>query len=72
MKITALETIRLEEFGNLIFVRLHTDQGIVGLGAAFMGPRAVGSAPNYCSFRDCSAAATSPRSIAATNGAGLK
>ncbi|MGL4634739.1 MAG: mandelate racemase/muconate lactonizing enzyme family protein [Beijerinckiaceae bacterium] len=41
MKITALETIRIEEFGNIIFLRLHTDEGIVGLGETFMGPRAV-------------------------------
>ena len=41
MKITALETLRLEEFGNIIFVRLHTDAGVVGLGETFMGPKAV-------------------------------
>jgi L-alanine-DL-glutamate epimerase-like enolase superfamily enzyme len=41
MKITRLETIRLEEFGNIIFVRLHTDEGITGLGETFMGPKAV-------------------------------
>ncbi len=41
MKIIQLETVRLEEFGNLLFVRLHTDEGIVGLGETFMGPKAV-------------------------------
>jgi galactonate dehydratase len=41
MKITKLETIRVEEFGNIIFVRLHTDEGLVGLGETFMGPTAV-------------------------------
>jgi len=41
MKITALETIRLEEFANILFLRLHTDEGLVGLGETFMGPRAV-------------------------------
>src|SRR6478672_4901560 len=41
MKITALETIRVEEFGNLIFVRVHTGQGLIGLGETFMGPKAV-------------------------------
>ena len=41
MKITALETLRLEEFGNIVFVRLHTDEGVVGLGETFMGPKAV-------------------------------
>ena len=37
MKITALETLRLGEFANLIWVRLHTDEGLVGLGETFMG-----------------------------------
>ena len=41
MKITALETIRLGEFANLIWVRLHTDEGLVGLGETFMGAAAV-------------------------------
>jgi L-alanine-DL-glutamate epimerase-like enolase superfamily enzyme len=41
MKISALETIRLAEFGNLIWVRLHTDEGLVGLGETFMAPSAV-------------------------------
>ncbi len=41
MKITALETLRLREFANLIWVRLHTDEGLVGLGETFMGPAAV-------------------------------
>jgi L-alanine-DL-glutamate epimerase-like enolase superfamily enzyme len=41
MKITALETIRLGEFPNLLWVRLHTDEGLVGLGETFMGAQAV-------------------------------
>ena len=41
MKITALETIRLDEFANLIWVRVHTDEGLVGLGETFMGAAAV-------------------------------
>ncbi len=41
MKITALETIRLIEFGNLVWVRIHTDEGLVGLGETFMGAAAV-------------------------------
>ena len=41
MKITSLETIRLAEFANLVWVRLHTDEGIVGLGETFMGAAAV-------------------------------
>ena len=41
MKITAIETIRPEEFANLIFVRVHTDEGIVGLGETFFAAATV-------------------------------
>ena len=41
MKITSLETIRLEEFANIVWVRLRTDEGITGLGETFMGAAAV-------------------------------
>jgi galactonate dehydratase len=41
MRITALETIRVREFANLIWLRLHTDEGIVGLGETFFDPGAV-------------------------------
>src|SRR6266540_4314206 len=41
MKITALETIQLAEFPNLLFVRLHTDEGLIGLGETFFGPHEV-------------------------------
>ncbi len=41
MKITSVETIRLGEFPNLIWVRVHTDEGITGLGETFMGAAAV-------------------------------
>ena len=41
MKITQVETIRLGEFPNIIWVRLHTDEGLVGLGETFMGAQAV-------------------------------
>jgi L-alanine-DL-glutamate epimerase-like enolase superfamily enzyme len=37
VKITALETIQLGEFPNLCLVRLHTDEGLVGLGETFFG-----------------------------------
>ena len=40
MKITRVETIRLDEFANLLWVRLHTDDGVIGLGETFFGPRA--------------------------------
>ena len=32
MKLAKLETLRLAEFPNLVWLRLHTDQGLVGLG----------------------------------------
>ena len=35
MKITAVETIGLEEFPNILWVHIHTDEGIVGLGETF-------------------------------------
>jgi galactonate dehydratase len=41
VKITKLETIRLGEFPNILWVRLHTDEGLVGLGETFMGAQAV-------------------------------
>jgi L-alanine-DL-glutamate epimerase-like enolase superfamily enzyme len=41
MKITAVETLRLGEFPNLCWLRLHTDEGLVGLGETFFGAAAV-------------------------------
>ena len=41
MKITAIETIRLGEFPNLLWLQVHTDDGLTGLGETFFGPRAV-------------------------------
>ena len=41
MKITKIETIRLEEYGNLCWVQIHADNGLFGLGETFMGPKAV-------------------------------
>jgi galactonate dehydratase len=41
MKITNLETIRIAEFGNLLWLLVHTDEGISGLGETFMHPGAV-------------------------------
>jgi galactonate dehydratase len=35
MKITAVETIALDEFPNVLWVQVHTDQGLVGLGETF-------------------------------------
>ena len=41
MKVTAVETIRLDEFPNLIWLHIHTDEGLVGLGETFTGAQAV-------------------------------
>ena len=41
VKITAIETLRTEEFANVIWVRVHTDAGIIGLGETFYGAGAV-------------------------------
>jgi galactonate dehydratase len=41
MKITAIETIRLEEFPNLIWIQVHTDEGLIGLGESFFRPEPV-------------------------------
>lgn len=41
MKITAIETIRIEEFPNLLWVEVHTDEGLKGLGETFFGAQAV-------------------------------
>ena len=37
MKITAIETIRIAERPNLLWLRVHTDEGITGLGETFFG-----------------------------------
>jgi len=41
MKITALETIRLAERPNLIWLHVETDEGLTGLGETFFGAGAV-------------------------------
>ncbi len=41
MRIAALETIRLREFPNLLWVEVASDSGIVGLGETFYGAEAV-------------------------------
>ena len=38
MKVSGIDTIRIEEFPNLLFVEIKTDEGIVGLGETFYGP----------------------------------
>jgi L-alanine-DL-glutamate epimerase-like enolase superfamily enzyme len=41
MKITQVETIRYREQPNILWVRLHTDTGLVGLGETYYLPAAV-------------------------------
>ncbi len=41
MKITAVETLILEEFNNVTWVRVHTDEGITGIGETYYGSGAV-------------------------------
>ncbi|WP_116652932.1 mandelate racemase/muconate lactonizing enzyme family protein [Pelagibacterium sediminicola] len=41
MKITDVETLRLGEFPNIVWVLIHTDEGVTGLGETFMGAAAV-------------------------------
>ena len=41
MRITALETVRADFHDNLIWLRLETDAGLVGLGETFFFPGAV-------------------------------
>jgi galactonate dehydratase len=40
MKVDRVETLRLGEFPNLLFVLIHTDEGLTGLGETFFGARA--------------------------------
>lgn len=41
MKITALETIRIAERPNLLWLEVHTDEGLTGLGETFFGAATV-------------------------------
>jgi len=41
MKITQVETIRIEENPHLLWVRVYSDTGLVGLGETCLGPKAV-------------------------------
>jgi L-alanine-DL-glutamate epimerase-like enolase superfamily enzyme len=38
MKVSAIETVRSEEFPNLLWVEVQTDEGVTGLGETFYGP----------------------------------
>ena len=41
VKIVSIETLRTAEFANVIWVRVHTDAGVIGLGETFYGAGAV-------------------------------
>src|ERR671914_1163189 len=41
MKVVQIDTLRLDEFPNILFVQVHTDEGLMGLGETFFGARAV-------------------------------
>jgi L-alanine-DL-glutamate epimerase-like enolase superfamily enzyme len=41
MKISAIETLRVAEFANLLWVRVLTDEGVHGLGETFFMPQTV-------------------------------
>ncbi|TCV72005.1 L-alanine-DL-glutamate epimerase-like enolase superfamily enzyme [Neorhizobium sp. S3-V5DH] len=41
MKITSIETVRIDERENLLWILVHTDEGITGLGETFYGVQAV-------------------------------
>jgi len=43
VKVVAIDTIRLKEFPNLLWVEIRTDSGLVGLGETFFGADAVAS-----------------------------
>jgi galactonate dehydratase len=40
VKVTAIETVRIAAYPNLLWVRLHTDEGLTGTGETFFGPDA--------------------------------
>lgn len=44
MRITTVETIRLKEHPHLLWVQIHTDDGLVGLGETFYTPSVVAAA----------------------------
>jgi L-alanine-DL-glutamate epimerase-like enolase superfamily enzyme len=41
MKVTSIETIRLDEHPQMLWVQVHTDEGLVGLGETCLGPATV-------------------------------
>jgi galactonate dehydratase len=41
VKIVRVETLESRTYPNLLWVQVHTDEGLVGLGETFFGPAAV-------------------------------
>lgn len=41
MKIIRIDTIHVAEFPNILFIQIHTDEGLIGLGETSYGPQAV-------------------------------
>ena len=41
MKVTEIETIYVDELPNVLWVQVHTDEGLIGLGETFFGADAV-------------------------------
>jgi galactonate dehydratase len=41
MKITSIETIHNKQYSNIVWVQIHTDEGLVGLGETFRNPEAI-------------------------------
>src|ERR1700751_1769889 len=41
VRITSIETLRTDEFANVLWVRVHTDAGLIGLGETFYGASAI-------------------------------
>ena len=41
MKIIKIETLRIPEHPNIIWIKIHTDEGIVGLGESWFGAEAI-------------------------------
>ena len=41
MKVTAVETIRFDEHPQMLWLQVHTDTGLIGLGETCLGPATV-------------------------------
>ena len=41
MLVTQIDTLRFAKFPNILFVEVHTDDGLTGLGETFFGAKAV-------------------------------